>query len=171
MSETLRQGFATELWQELVQEGGARRGTRLDQELESYLVFVLMRHLRDEQLAGRVLALELLEAMAQGARRLEDLRDVGDRCLIVAGLFPGQAERRRVSGDYFVSLGQCAYRAAAEQARAAYALLFERLAEAYEALVAVLAGVRELAGPNRIGALASLPEPTLAPLLRSSRRH
>jgi hypothetical protein len=143
MSGRLVQGHATELWQQLVHEGGARVGAGLDEELESYLVFLLMRHQNDAPLLGRVLALEYLQALELGGqRRLDELRDVGDRCLILAGLFPEQARRRRVDDDYFIVLGQGAYHAVAEQARAAYAALFNRLAEAYAALVSVLSGVR-----------------------------
>jgi hypothetical protein len=172
MNEPLRQGQATDLWQQLVQESGARVGAELDEELESYLVFLLMRHMRDAPLLGRVMALEYLEAMELvGQRRLDEQRDVGDRCLIVAGLFPEQARRRRVDDSYFIVLGQGAYYAVAEQARAAYAALFRRLAEAYEALVRVLTGVRGVAG-------LALPDGgheglvvRVAPAARSARSH
>ncbi len=171
MSDSLRQGYATELWQQLVQEGGSRCGTHLDEELESYLVFLLMRHQRDAPLLGRVFALELLAAMELiGSQRIDELRDVGDRCLIVSGLFPEQAARSRVSAGYFESVGASAYLAAAEQARSTYAALFMRLAEAYAALVEVLGGVRRVAHSNTTVDLRLTPLATMVQS-GSTRRH
>lgn len=145
MSECLLEGHATDLWRELVREGGAHLGAHLDDELESYLVFLLMRHQRDAPLLGRIFAVELLQAMQlEGTMRANELRDVGDRCLIVSGLYPEHAARRRVSASYFLALGQGAYLAAAERARAAYASLYLRVAEAYAVLVEVLMGVRAI---------------------------
>lgn len=138
----LRQGTAVQLWQELLGEGEARAGCALSEPVQSYLVFALMRHLRDARLLGRVLALEWLDANErQGSLRLDGLRDVGDRCLLIAGLFPEQAERRRVTSDYFIDLGRSAYGSVAEAAHAGYAALFERLAVAYREMVRVLAAL------------------------------
>src|SRR5690606_20899169 len=100
----------------------------LDESRESYLVFVLLRHQRDAQLLARIQALEWLQAQElAGSTRRDALRDVGDRCLLVAGLFPALAERRRVSVDYFVELGRGAYQCVADAGRDAYAGLFARL--------------------------------------------
>src|SRR5690606_29073482 len=74
------------------------------------------------------------------------LRDVGDRCLLVAGLFPDLAQRRRVSVDYFVDLGRGAYQAVADAGRDAYAELFAHLAAGYRELVSVLRRIRGAAG-------------------------
>lgn len=135
----IRQGTAVELWQALLAEGEARAGCALGEQVQGYLVFALLRHLRDQRLLGRVLALEWLDAHERGgAWRLDGLRDVGDRCLLIAGLFPNQAERRRVGADYFIDLGRSAYGSAAGAASAGYSPLFERLVEAYRAMVRVL---------------------------------
>lgn len=145
MSEAIRQGASTELWQALVREGCARAGRALDEARESYLVFVLLRYQRDGQLLAQAQALQWLHAQAQvGTARADALRDVGDRCLLIAGLYPGLAERRRVSVDYFVDLGRGAYLGVAEASRAAYAELFAQLAAAYRDLVRALAAMRGL---------------------------
>ena len=94
----LTENAPTALWLDLVRESAQRAGVTLDEELESHLVFVLMRHLGDAGLGARVLALDYLEALlAQGSQRTRALRETGDRCLLIAGLFPEQAQRRRVS--------------------------------------------------------------------------
>ena len=143
----IRQGAAAALWQDLVREAQAASGGTLDESQESYLVFVLLRHQRDERLLARIQALEWLQAQQHAGRaRTDALRDVGDRCLLVAGLFPDLAQRRRVSVDYFIDLGRGAYQGVADAGRDAYAELFARLAEGYRQLVAVLRGVRGPAG-------------------------
>jgi hypothetical protein len=140
--ETIRQGTAVELWQGLLGEGEARAGCALGEEVQSYLVFALLRHLRDPHLLGRVLALEWLDAHERaGSQRVDTLRDVGDRCLLIAGLFPQQARRRRVDGDYFIALGRSAYGSAADVASPGYAALFGQLVTAYQAMVRVLSAL------------------------------
>src|SRR5690606_3098513 len=143
----IRQGAAAALWQEVVREARAADGDALDEARESYLVFVLLRHQRDERLLARIQALEWLHAQQQVGRvRTDALRDVGDRCLLVAGLFPDLAQRRRVSVDYFVDLGRGAYQAVADAGRDAYAELFAHLAAGYRELVSVLRRIRGPAG-------------------------
>ncbi|HHJ19930.1 MAG TPA: hypothetical protein ENJ84_08960, partial [Gammaproteobacteria bacterium] len=75
-------------WQKLLREAGEHSGVELDEELESYLVFMLMRYLKRPDMAQRVMALEFLEALQQDRRqREESLREVGDQCLLYSGLF------------------------------------------------------------------------------------
>ena len=140
----IRQGAAAELWGAAIREACGHGAGRLDEALESYLVFVLLRHQRDQHLLARTQALAWLEAQARaGEARTDALRDVGDRCLLIAGLFPELAERRRVRIEYFIDLGRGAYRDIADAGRNAYAALFAQLAQAYHALVQVLRDVRE----------------------------
>lgn len=140
MHETFRQGAPAALWQALVKEGEARAGCVLDEDCESHLVFVLLRHQRESRFFEEAQALAWLRAQeCTGRAREEALRDVGDRCLLVAGLYPGLAERRRVSVDYFAELGRSAYRDVADAGRSASAALYARLAEVYRDLVRTLA--------------------------------
>jgi hypothetical protein len=133
----------TALWVDLVREAEDGAAIQLDEELESYLVFVLMGHTRDAQLHGNVMALDYLRARAQrGTRRKQELRDVGDRCLLLAGLYPEQAERRMVSLDYFLAMGSCAYDELSTALKAAVAQLYCHLAKAFAHLVRVLMEVR-----------------------------
>ena len=141
---TLHHGTAAELWHTLLREAEGRSHIALDETQESYLVFVLLRHQNDPDLLARVQALEWLRAQESlGRTRTDALRDVGDRCLLIAGLYPALAQRRRVSVDYFTTLGRGAYRDVAEACRNAYAELFAQLAAHYEALVQVLRGLRD----------------------------
>ncbi len=143
---------STAQWCELVREAAAGR---LDEELESYLVFMLDRFAARPDLAERVLALDYLRGMqASGGERRERLRDVGDQCLLYSGLFPGQARRRRVRVGYMVALGRGAYAALAEAERAASARMFRHLARTFVHLVAVLHSMRAMAsGEHPLDAL------------------
>lgn len=144
----MRRGTSAELWQALVHEAGERAGCRLDESRESYLVYALLRHQRDGRLLARTQALEWLQAQGHtGALREESLRDVGDHCLIIAGLYPMLAERRRVSVGYFVDLGRSAYLGIADAGRSAYAALFAQLAATYDDLVCTLRAMR----PDMVG--------------------
>ena len=147
-----REGPALALWQDLVRDGEEQAGVRLGESVESYLVFVLMRYLRDSALGAHVLALDWLQAAEHSGRvRADALRDVGDRCLLIAGRYPGLAQRRRVSVDYYATLGCGAYHGVAESARDGYAELFSELARAFRAMVRVLGALpaeRAALGPG-----------------------
>ena len=107
-------------------------------------------------LLARAQALDWLDAQSRcGTVRADALRDVGDRCLLIAGLYPGLAERRRVGIDYFVDLGRGAYFEVADASRNAYAALFEQLARSYRELVRTLRAMRGT--PER--ALPAWPAP------------
>ncbi|MBP9722302.1 MAG: hypothetical protein KBD64_03990 [Gammaproteobacteria bacterium] len=97
-------------WQSLVQEAGHKSHLYLNEDLESYLIFLLIRFTKNTQLASSILALEYLETHnIQGSAQREHLRDLGDKCLLFAGFYPEQAHRRLVSLPYFVNLGRDAY--------------------------------------------------------------
>ena len=131
------------LWTDLVHEAECNAATRLDEELESYLVFLLIGHTRDVQLDRNAVAVDYLLARAETGMRLkQELRDVGDRCLLLAGLYPEQAERRLVSVRYFLELGSHAYDELANALRAGVAELYGHLAQAFARLVRVLMELR-----------------------------
>lgn len=151
MAKSVTTGSACELWQGLVREAEERAAVRVDEEQESYLVFTLLRHSQDQVLIARTLALELLDGLTLGGDRgSERLRDVGDRCLLLAGLFPGQSRRRSVDDGYFLELGRCAYGELGARRRDAMAELYLRLAQAFTPLVRVLRHLRPVAGPVEI---------------------
>jgi hypothetical protein len=155
MTRILTDTAATALWHGLIREAEHNGAAPLDEEAESYLVFLLMRHLRDAELGGRIFALDYLDALQDAPTpREQRLRDVGDRCLLIAGLYPHQAQRRLVGLDYFLALGAQCYTDLAGAARHALADLYGRLAHSFARLVRVLVEVRRLgSGSDAIGAL------------------
>lgn len=99
----------TSQWHALVNEAQAACHLILNENTESYLVFLLMRFIHETQWIDSVVALDFLHAM-HGTRRVktELLREVGDKSLLFSGLFSEMAEKR-VSVSYFTDLGQAAY--------------------------------------------------------------
>ena len=136
-------GEATAQWQELVKDAESLNGVKLDEELESYLVFLLMRYTQQPQLGAKVMALEYLDgANSVGTLRHEKMRDVGDQCLLYSGLFPRLAERRRVKLSYYVNLGRSAYHTVSESAQNAMARMFGQLADSFVELMDILQAMR-----------------------------
>jgi hypothetical protein len=149
MSELILQPTAAAEWQSLVQEAEKRGNFTLSEDLESYLTFLLMRFTQKPEMAKSVLALEFLNGLEEtGYQRMEKLRDVGDKCLLVSGLFPGRAEKRRVRISYFVELGQNAY-ATLGQSQQKYARLYVLLQESFIVLMDTLHVIRGLSGGDQ----------------------
>lgn len=140
-------------WHALVSEAQAASQQNLDEALESYLVFMLMRFTGQADIARRVMALEFLEAQQESGHRPNKLRDVGDQCLLFSGFFPQLAERRLVRVSYFVRIGRTAYDQLASLVDCQSDRLYARLAEAFVAIMDVLQAMRGLSG-----------EPVLQPL-------
>jgi hypothetical protein len=149
MSEIILQPTAAAEWQNLVKEAEKTGHFELGEELESYLTFLLMRFTQKPEMAKSVLALEFLNGLEEtGRQRIEKLRDVGDKCLLVSGLFPGRAEKRRVRISYFVELGINAY-AVLAQSPQRYAKLYILLQESFVILMDTLHVIRSLSGQEQ----------------------
>ena len=68
-------------WHTLVQEAEKESGYQLDEVMESYLVFTLMRFMKDQNLCTQAMALEYLQLQnLPNAVRTEQLRNIGDQC-------------------------------------------------------------------------------------------
>lgn len=97
-------------WQSLVAEAEIKTGYVFEESLENYLVLTLDRYTKREELITSVIAIAFLEsayvAKLQGANQL---RDIGDQCLLLSGLFPERALKKNVSLNYFIGIGQQAY--------------------------------------------------------------
>lgn len=155
MSHLILQPTITAQWQTLVKEAESNSHLVLSEELESYLVFLLVRFTIKPEIAKSVLGLDFLHcAHATGQQKHDELRDVGDKCLLIAGLFPGRAQRRRVHISYFVELGQSAYTVLGNMSKQKLAELYQSLGEGFVSLMDTLHGVRELTG--NVGTLTPL---------------
>lgn len=133
----------TSQWHALVNEAQASTRLVLNENTESYLVFLLMRFSQTTRLMESVIALDFLNSMQKtGSRQVELLRDVGDKSLLLAGLFPGMANKHHVKLDYFISMGQAAYLSVSELQEKALAELYFQLSEQFISLQQILQAMR-----------------------------
>ena len=153
MTSLVLQPTDTAQWHALVADAQQACHQQLDEALESYLVFLLMRFTGRPEMAAKLMALEFLEAQKESPLRTDMLRDVGDQCLLFSGLFPQIAERRLVRVSYFVNIGRTAYDQLASMVDRSNNRLYTRLAEAFVGVMDVLQAMRGLSG-----------EPVLQPL-------
>jgi hypothetical protein len=126
-------------WHALVYEAQASTQLILPESTESYLVFLLMRFAQSPDLVESVLAIDFLNSMqAVGTRQIELLREVGDKSLLLSGLFPGLAEKRHVQVKYFSDMGQAAYLTASELEADERRTLYQALGHQFTALMTIL---------------------------------
>lgn len=142
MRDIKLQPTAAAQWHALVCEAEHKAHHQLGEDVQSYLVFLLQRFLSKPEIASRILALDYLAGLlASGHQQHDKLRDVGDICLLYAGLYPQLARRRRVSVNYYVDLGIGAYyqlhSAASHSLGRLYAQLCERFVPAMDVLQAI----------------------------------
>lgn len=125
-------------WHALVSEACQASSQQLAVEIESYLVFLLMRYTNQPQLVDSVLGQEFLACTQQELRIEDDIRDVGDKCLLFSGLFPGHAEKAHVRLSYYVDIGQMAYHTLSTHQKQSIANLYSQLTENFVPLMDVL---------------------------------
>ena len=130
-------------WHALVNEAQVATHVSLDENTESYLVFLLLRFSQKPQLLESLIALDFLESVhSSGKRQVALLRDVGDKSLLFCGLFPGMARKRHVSLEYFSDMGQAAYLSVGEMDDSLSADLYLQLSEQFLILQQVLQAMR-----------------------------
>lgn len=136
-------------WYSLVNEAQSYCQLELGEDLESYLVFLLMRFTTDTGMAEGTLALDFLESLhTEGRRGDAQLKNVGERCLLYAGLFPERARRKNLHSNYFVNLGQSAYYALSLQSEQESAQLYHLISSQFVSLRDVLKAIRHQASAD-----------------------
>ena len=147
MRKFLLEPTVTAEWHALVTEAEDHCGQRLEERLESYLVFLLQRFVNKPELASSVLAVDYLRCQeCVGAQQQLLLQEVGDKCLLFSGLFPEQAEHKHITVSYFIEMGQSAYHYLADLSshKQVTHLLFQRLGEKFVQLMKLLHEIRVL---------------------------
>ncbi len=145
MSKVILHNNSTAAWQELVSDAQQLSQTQLNEELESYLVFMLMRFTEYADMHQRPIALDFLDTLhSAGQLQKIQLREVGDKCLLFSGFFPGLAEKRLVKVSYYVDVGQNAYHLLASLSNTVTCNLFVQLSNRFVPLMDVLQTMREM---------------------------
>lgn len=138
--ELLMHSTSTALWHDIIHHAEETCAINLNEELESYLVFLLIRYIDKPELIKQIIATQFLTAIQSGpAKREQTLRAVGDQCLLFTGLFPRMAEKRLLKLSYFVQMGQAAYIGLSMKQND----LYGALAEQFVSLMDILQSIRQ----------------------------
>lgn len=152
MNDIIVQPSALAQWYALINEAEVQSSCRMTEDVESYLVYLLMRFSQQVNWAEEVVGLDFLKALQlHGKRRADLLKEVGDKSLLFCGLFPGVAKKRHVSLHYFVDVGQGAYWQVANLETTQTSLLFHALCREFESLRKVLDATRHLEAETSFG--------------------
>lgn len=99
-----------ELWKDTITEAALRSQITLTENRSAYLVFALIRFMRQPFLLDKVIALSYLKSNQEMPRlRGEMLAETADTSLLIAGLFPERTKRLNVSSTYFIDMSQVCY--------------------------------------------------------------
>ena len=140
MAKLLNATSTVALWHDVIYQAENLCEVSLPQEVESYLVFLMIRYTATPDIVNHVMATDLLKGLQSGSGEREvKLQGVGDKCLIFSGLFPQQAEQRLVKISYFVNLGQSSYATLSRE----HNDLYWRLAHQFVLLMDVLQSLRQ----------------------------
>ncbi len=143
MDRIVTNSTSTTQWKSLVTEASQTQNITLEEDLESYLVFLLMRFTESPNIVQKVMGMEYLESMHQyGTQRNVALRDIGDQCLLYSGLFPERARRKRVRVSYFINIGKSAYITLSQPERSN--CIFTTLAREFVPLMDIMHAMREI---------------------------
>jgi hypothetical protein len=157
MAKLILEPTAQAQWQTLLKEAQSACDHHLDETLESYLVFLLMRFADKPHCTARIMAEDFLGSqLLHGEQRADSLRQVGDHCLLFSGLFPELAERRLVHISYFVNIGRSAYRQLADVLDRSWSSVYQNLSDAFIILMDILHAMRGLGGGSALTPLQAL---------------
>lgn len=135
----------TAQWHQLVLDAQEITQSPLNEDLESYLVFMLMRNINNADMNSKVMALDYINSIkSTGTERELRLREVGDQCLLFSGLFPQRAYRRQMKVKYYVDLGRTAYLHLAEDLSASLAKLYQQLSDSFVYVMDTLLAIRSM---------------------------
>ncbi len=133
-------------WRALLSKAQFVAKLELHTMLEEYLVRMLYRTTRDPMPVSYDEPSDYIRAVVgRPIKDPEDLRVVGDRCLMFAGLFSEHAIGKDVSIAYFVKIGQAAYQ---EFGQYAGDPVFWMLSEFFVDVMDVLQTLREVEHDN-----------------------
>lgn len=141
-------------WNELLDQAGLFSGIQLESGIQQYLVNTLAAYINDEALANRALYPEqILNMLHEGKARQHQLKEMGDHCLIISGLYPLLAEKRHVPISHYIDLGITSYRHLSSQVNPLQQIFFAQLADEFNNMVNLLYTLRLFAGSEPLSPL------------------
>ena len=138
-----------EYFKELIDSALARQHVEAGDLTTYYLVNLLCQYVRPDARAVVVpddepLAIQLTRALQTGGTEQRvRLRSLGDFSLFMSGFFSDSFRRRTMDVDYYVSMGEYAYRSLSRRDEDTFAEVFGELAHRFVGYMDVLADVSE----------------------------
>ncbi len=143
MGALIIQPTATAQWYACIHEAEQDTKLLLNEELESYLVFLLMRFIKGTTLINSIIAFDFMSGLqATKERKMQLLRDVGDKSLLFSSLFIEMAKRKRVSNNYFIDMGKAAYLSVSDLSLSSSAKLYFELSQQFTKMQQILQAIR-----------------------------
>jgi len=97
-------------WYSLLLDAKKLTGYQFNESLENYLLVTLDHYITKSNIGSSLIAIDLLKSTQMGCpRNGAQLREVGDQCLLLSGLFPERATGKNVSLSYLIGMGRQAY--------------------------------------------------------------
>ena len=146
MADTLLRGESpTEFFRELVEAAMQNQRVSAHELTSFYVVNLLTGFVHADARAGDgPLCTKLARALqAAGSAQRDDLRSVGDQSLFFSGFFSDSFNRSLVDIDYYIHLGEAAYRSLARRGDITFADVFDELSDKFTDFVDVLGEVSE----------------------------
>lgn len=144
----VRSESPAEYFRELVDSAMKRQQLAARELTSFYVVNLLTGFVHVDRTAAppedEALGIRFVRALqAGGTRQRDELRQVGDRSLFMAGFFADSLTRSLVDVDYYMQLGEYAYGSLARQTDDTFGGVFDELSAKFAAFVDVLGDVSE----------------------------
>ena len=135
----------TEFFRELVESAMQNQRVSAHELTSFYVVNLLAGFVHGDAHAGdQPLGTQFARALqTAGSEQRDGLRTVGDQSLFISGFFADSLNRRLVDVDYYIQLGESAYRSLARQADRTLSDVFDELSGKFTTFVDVLGEVSE----------------------------
>jgi 20S proteasome alpha/beta subunit len=146
MADTVfRRESPTEFFRELVEDAMHNQRVSARELTSFYVVNLLTGFIHADARGGdEPLGTRLVRAMeAAGSAQREGLRSVGDQSLFISGFFSDSLNRSLVDVDYYMQLGEHAYRSLARRGDDTLGDVFDELSDKFADFVDVLGEVSE----------------------------
>jgi hypothetical protein len=141
-----RRESPTEFFRELVESAMQNQRVSAHELTCFYVVNLLAGFVHADAHAGsdQPLGTRLARALqAAGAAQRDGLRSVGDQSLFISGFFADSLNRRLVDVDYYIQLGESAYRSLARHEDRTLGEVFDELSDKFTTFVDVIGEVSE----------------------------
>jgi hypothetical protein len=142
----LRSESPTEFFRDLVETAMQNQHVSAHELTSFYVVNLLTGFVHGDVRAddGEPLGTRLARALqTAGVAQRDRLRQVGDRSLFISGFFSDSLNRSLVDVDYYIQLGECAYRSLARNGDRTLGDVFDELSDKFTTFVDVLGEVSE----------------------------